>query len=793
MSHLSNTAPTASQPETDSISPPPIPALEDSGERFQEKIDKEIIRRLSTHVPGQQISFQDDGTDDGQEVTFQDDGTDDGQEVTFQDDGTDDGQEIIFQDDGTDDGQEIIFQDDGGSHRPLPRRKMRRLLRASPLLEDLDLDDLAAGFSPDELRRVVDQAQALLESFYVHLPFKKALHGVDPIQKLNILCRRLEDPASAEFPAPLELHREMTRIFASVCDRHTTYLLPSPLREKLAFLGVKIEDFCDESGQRRYLVAHTDKKLSKYCRGSNRNSFLVSPAKRSKKLLEVVSWNGVPIRRAVEIHSEHHGGSNSASRHARGLARLTLRPLRTSLPPEEREVRIGYRILRPEEDHGTVRDPEEDARKVKEVVLPWRVFDRPQVQVEAGRHQAWGLDAEGDAIHQLSHLLFAHDFDEPDPNVRQSVRHAFRARKVHDGRFGYLRIFTFNADPGDLVEEFLRRLRRLPQEGLILDVRGNSGGSIWAAERILQFLTPRRIEPARFQMRNTPAVRELCRRHSPSRRFAGLSFAPWLASLDQASCTGAEYSRAFPITSVESCNAIGQRYYGPVVLITDALSYSATDVFAAGFQDHGIGPIIGVDGRTGGGGANTFAHEVLCSLLDGGDGSGESRLECLPRNLTMNVALRRALRVGEQAGMPLESFGVEPDHAYRMTCRDLLRGNEDLIAFAVGKLEQEPVRKLEAEVRWRDGFLEVANVETEGIERLDVHVDECPLGSIDSAGRKTVLTGVNSDSSVLELRGYELDRSRCESKGGVDRFLPGVREDRLVARRRLWIPEKPRN
>ena len=39
-------------------------------------------------------------------------------------------------------------------------------------------------------------------------------------------------------------------------------------------------------------------------------------------------------------------------------------------------------------------------------------------------------------------------------------------------------------------------------------------------------------------------------------------------------------------------NLVGQRYFGPVVLITDARCYSATDIFAAGFADHEIGPIL---------------------------------------------------------------------------------------------------------------------------------------------------------------------------------------------------------
>jgi hypothetical protein len=65
-------------------------------------------------------------------------------------------------------------------------------------------------------------------------------------------------------------------------------------------------------------------------------------------------------------------------------------------------------------------------------------------------------------------------------------------------------------------------------------------------------------------------------------------------------------------------HGVGQVYYGPVVLITDAPSYSATDIFAAGFQDNDVGPVVGTAGNTGAGGANFWsldtcaAHRPVC-------------------------------------------------------------------------------------------------------------------------------------------------------------------------------------
>src|SRR5260370_42472713 len=39
--------------------------------------------------------------------------------------------------------------------------------------------------------------------------------------------------------------------------------------------------------------------------------------------VQVVSWNGVPIKRAIELNGETQAGSNVEARFARGLDRLT--------------------------------------------------------------------------------------------------------------------------------------------------------------------------------------------------------------------------------------------------------------------------------------------------------------------------------------------------------------------------------------------------------------------------------------------------------------------------------------
>jgi C-terminal processing protease CtpA/Prc len=148
--------------------------------------------------------------------------------------------------------------------------------------------------------------------------------------------------------------------------------------------------------------------------------------------------------------------------------------------------------------------------------------------------------------------------------------------------------------------------------------------------------------------------------------------------------TGATYSHGFPITPVELLRDISPTSVRPCVLITDPLCYSATDMFAAGFQDHGIGTIIGVGGATGAGGANVWSHGLLRQLLPP-DAAHQSptRYQPLPRGADLRVAIRRTTRVADNPGDVLEDLGVTPDIVYQMTAGDILEGNVDLINRAI--------------------------------------------------------------------------------------------------------------
>jgi hypothetical protein len=94
----------------------------------------------------------------------------------------------------------------------------------------------------------------LLEMFYVHMPLKRAMHAIDPIQQLRLLKYRLAQMSEEQKMSEISFHNEMTTIFTSTRDLHTNYNLPMPYNDKIAFLPFQIEEFFVDE-QRKYIVS----------------------------------------------------------------------------------------------------------------------------------------------------------------------------------------------------------------------------------------------------------------------------------------------------------------------------------------------------------------------------------------------------------------------------------------------------------------------------------------------------------------------------------------------------------
>ncbi len=562
----------------------------------------------------------------------------------------------------------------------------------------------------------------------------------------------------------LAFHEQMIQALVSLRDAHTFYSLPFPYKGAFAFLPFRMECFHEAGkfGRRRYIVTHI-------LEGFDHELFTVNA--------EITSWNGVPVDQAMQREGQEDVGANQSSRIARSINRSCSRSLALAVPPRESFVVLGYvPAHEPRDEFGivmpwyiatsgiiskprkgsssSINESMAQAARVRQMLFHRQVYAPPSdadpqqqskyphvfsFQYAGGVRQSEAPRARMPAANEeATPPALSAERLTPRPSCASSLN-GIDPSVLHnpaqpDRKFGYIRIWTFDLDPADthasnkFTAEFQRiaaLMQNVAPDGLILDVRSNPGGSIDAAERILQCLTPRPIQPAAFHFicsETTQRIASLLHNNQDKAQANQREWLPWINDLLNSVTTGEAITPGRPLTSPEQANDTGQIYQGPVTLIIDAMAYSATDIFCAGFQDHAIGTIIGVDLNTGGGGANRWLHEELKHNLQ--FHGLDIPMESLPAGAELGLAIRRSSRVADNLGNAIEDDGVKADIPYRLTRNDLLNNDHDLLAFACAHLAAQPVYFLKivnAELR-EDSFH--VTVRSRNLFRLECLVND---------------------------------------------------------------------
>jgi hypothetical protein len=580
-----------------------------------------------------------------------------------------------------------------------------------PSADHLDASDRVA---------VVDALLTAIGGAYCHLLQKRAGYASDPVQALQLLRTRAANMSEAEF------HLVVTGIVVGLRDAHTIYAGPKSLADAVAQLPFLVEQYGPTDAPSFLVTKVADTRLIKDT--------------RFKAGVSLETWNGAPFERAVALHADRETGGRPDARLARALESLTFRSLQYGPPPDEMWVDVGYR--------------EADGKPLREVRVPWRIVrpGRPATGVRAGTHAALrlALNPAAEQVRRAKKLMFSGKQWKVENQRGRMARDAgwletrfpdaLSARTVQAGPLGdvgYVRIWTFDVEDHEaFVNEMIRLLGQMPDTGLIIDVRGNPGGLIWAAERLLQLFTPNKVSPTRFSLVATPLTRAMARS-----AFNRMELEPWVASLESVISTGDAYSQALPITDPAWCDDVGQRYGGPVVCVADANTYSSGDLFCAGFVDNEIGPLVCVGEATGAGGANVWTSQDLADALDG----TEFALPALAKGVSFTMAFRRAVRSGDAAGVPIEDLGVS-GLPYAMSRRDVLDGNADLIAYCGQLLAGAPRTSLQAVLGTSD-----VTVTTTGLEELEVYVDGRPAEAARAIADGTLTIPRPSSGKTLEV------------------------------------------
>ena len=622
-----------------------------------------------------------------------------------------------------------------------------------------------AKLSRAERLRILDGFETVIGSVYAHLPLKRARYGFDPVQRLCILRSEVASFDDHAF------HAELAAIVTQMRDYHTRYTWSAAYAGKVAMLPFLVEMYGPDDAP-TYVVTKVGKGLAA--------SFVPG--------VVLEHWNGVPIDLAVLRHADEECAGRPDGMRSASLQSLTFRALEFGPPPDEEWVVVGYRSTdaagRP-------------AGAQREVRVPWRVVDPGQVSglLSAGPgatrrardsaaarklRLARAVNPAAAAVRQAKMLLFAPqalvgEMPPPARAQREARRRGLpsgpkatsidtrlpdtlkaQSLQTDGGPVGYLRIWGFDTEPDAFIAELQRLIPLLPQQGLVIDVRGNPGGYILAAERALQLFTPRLIEPVRFSVLATPVTRALAASGGHDGELAA-----WRDSLEAAVRNGETYAQPLPLTDPADCNAIGQRYGGPVVLVADTNTYSSGDIFSAGFVDNGLGPFVCVGRATGAGGANVWDYTDLRDALDG----TPAALPRLPGGVALSFAFRRITRAGPSAGLTVEDVGVS-GAPYAMTRDDLLAGNVDLLRHCVELLRKQPLSTLAASV---DKSRRKLMLRSEGLDRIDIFVDGHPAGSHAVKSGGTLDVGLPVGCRGVEVAGYLrerlLQRRRVACKG----------------------------
>ncbi|MGH9134926.1 MAG: S41 family peptidase [Ilumatobacteraceae bacterium] len=601
---------------------------------------------------------------------------------------------------------------------------LRGLSRAEARAAAPPIEPLTRG----ERDTIITMFTALLDGLYVHLPLKRAMYGIDPVQQLRRLHERARLMTDDAF------HRELGTILANLRDAHTAYIAPSPFLGSVARLPFLVEQFGPES-EPGFLVSKVITEL------------VDDPA--FVEGVEILEWNGVPIADAVRRRGEVERGGRPDSAMARALDSLTLRPLGLGPPPDEEWVIVGYRT---------------GARgRVREHRFEWRFIDpgpgpdEPHPTEPAAT--ATAIHPDRALVRRAKKLSFNTGLwrterrdrlagtgvsRSDDGWITGQFQDSVSARSIRVGRqeYGYLRLWSFDlSDDDGFVAEVIDLLRELPQDGLVIDLRGNPGGLIWAAERLLQLFTPSRISPTRFSIIASDLTRAMT--DAPQNRR---ELGPWRRTLLEAVGTGEVYSQSVTITPYARCNDIGQVYGGPVVAVVDPTTYSAADLFAAGFADNNVGTVVSVGHATGAGGANVWRADTLNSVLSG----TSFHLPRLPKGVGFTMSVRRATRIGAADGAPIEDVGIVGHRTYAMTRTDLLESNADLYAYCARLLDAEPSTAMT--VAWEPPDLAVT---VDRLDRLDLYVDSRPRASVDVAGTHSFR--IDSARELIRVEGYQGD------------------------------------
>lgn len=536
--------------------------------------------------------------------------------------------------------------------------------QAPVLLKDTRAKLVFPAYTPAERQGIADQTFLVLDQLFVHRELKVQEFGaaLDPVPRMAAIRAQasgLDDEA---------LQEDISHIFLDLHDLHSSYSLPAPFSCGVAFLPVQFTGVRD-NGVPKVVVSGLIALGSAY-------------TKDIKVGLELVSVNGRPTAEVISDLERISGGANPDAMRFRAIQLLSMRSLKTQKVPQEDTVHLQFTgpagSVDVEIPWLTLLDESCVAGQMKPEIMPFRraslmaedEFQKHYVRLFGQPSLKREMAPELRAADPLADIFQVGMLDTPA------------------GKLGYIRIKSFywnnpQLEVETVVEAFRTAIetRLASARAIVVDVRGNPGGLITFAEKILQLFAPQGVQPTKVRMLANDLNKKIFLQSNNGQENR------WSQVVEDAMATGHAYTAPLAITPDSEANDIGQIWFRPVVVLTDAGCYSACDLFAAGMQDNKAATILGTYATTGAGGANVMDYSTFETIMEG---ASLNPFKKLPHRQGMRISWRQLLRSGLHSGALIEGAGIKSDVVVPLTSEDVQSESRQLmreIHAAINRLE----------------------------------------------------------------------------------------------------------
>ena len=545
------------------------------------------------------------------------------------------------------------------------------------LLKDARIDITLPTASVDDKKIVLDQAYMVLNEIFAHRDLKLTNFGaeIDPLPMIKNLEGKVDSISDRDF------HNELAVIFTKQNDLHTSYAFPKPYACYRSLLPFSFKEVIGQDGHK---VIAVNKIID------TAEVVKLFPDLNVKIGDILVSYNGKPAYEASQAWAARSSGANPPATHRRSINLLGFVSQKYDFLPIADEVDLVLRNR-----HGVYYS----------VAVPWvaRADTKCLAPPEVVTTEVMGEDDYQNDFNRVyrstkkpipNKLLNMSPLqDSADPILKYSIV------KNEFGDFGYIRLESFV--PEKLTdEELVLEVKKIlltnlaKTDGLIFDLRNNGGGWINIAESLVQLFSPKNTIPLNFRLKNSPANRHFMYETRPDDAFS--------IELKAAEEIGAAYTKPIPLNPANELDLVGQYYFKPVALLTNANCYSSCDMFSASMQDHEAAIIFGEDSTTGAGGANNRSLNDTVKALTESLGP----YKVMPSGQDIGYSFRQTIRTGKSEGIFLEDRGVLSDAIAPTTLSDLYTDSGDQFKI-IGKALNEKAKDYLSWVKINESRLDI--------------------------------------------------------------------------------------